>query len=523
MKLQALSGEKSIQKMILTFKGYNHNLSIGDGEFYDMQNLSSRLYPLLSTRLPRGTVKSFIQPNGLADKNVLVYVDGTNFYYNDVVRGTVTNGPKQLISMGTYILIFPDKKFYNISTGEYGSLENHISMAGAISISGCTQDGVSADAATSLYTKISATGIGMGFKQYDGVTISGCTVSSLNGVKIIYYVTNDYIVIAGKIGVATSQSGGLTIDRNVPDMDFLTENNNRIWGCSSAKHEIYSSKLGDPFNWNCYEGISTDSYAATIGSDGDFTGAITYLGYALFFKEECVHKVYGSKPSNYQVIENTIPGVAKSCHKSLSIINGTLYYMSRSGVMAYEGGLPERISYAFGDKTYTDGVAGAYGDKYYISVKEGITYHLFVHDTKLNLWHREDNTQALYFTEYDGKLYYIDGATKILKTVTGNDTDIIYWKAEFSDFTEKTMNQKYVSRLQLRLETENERSIFDVDIQYDGNGVWEKVTSTSGMIRKNYNIPIKIRRCEYYTLRLSGQGQFKLYGIEKTYTEGSGW
>lgn len=34
-------------------------------------------------------------------------------------------------------------------------------------------------------------------------------------------------------------------------------------------------------NWNCFEGIATDSYAASVGSDGDFTGCIGHMGYRL--------------------------------------------------------------------------------------------------------------------------------------------------------------------------------------------------------------------------------------------------
>ena len=36
------------------FKGYNHNLRIGDGEFYDMKNLTGDYYSDLSPRKKRG-------------------------------------------------------------------------------------------------------------------------------------------------------------------------------------------------------------------------------------------------------------------------------------------------------------------------------------------------------------------------------------------------------------------------------------------------------------------------------------
>ena len=68
------------------------------------------------------------------------------------------------------------------------------------------------------------------------------------------------------------------LSRKVPDMDFVCEWNNRLWGCSSEKHELYASALGDPYNWNVFEGTSQDSYILTIGSTGEFTGICAYGG-----------------------------------------------------------------------------------------------------------------------------------------------------------------------------------------------------------------------------------------------------
>ena len=46
-------------------------------------------------------------------------------------------------------------------------------------------------------------------------------------------------------------------------------------------------------------GLSTDSYYGNLGTDGKFTGAITHMGYPLFFKENCLHKVYGDYPAQF--------------------------------------------------------------------------------------------------------------------------------------------------------------------------------------------------------------------------------
>ena len=397
--LPYLNELKTNRRVVIDFKGYNHNHSINDGEFYDMQNLSSSSYPVLAPRRPRGVVQCLTSPNGLFAKNKLAWVEGTSFVYDSLIKGQVANSKKTFVSMGAYILIFPDKKYYNTATGEFGGLESTYSTSSPVSLVGCQLDGTPVSPTTSLYIKITVPGIGSYFKQHDGVLITS-SVEALNKSAVIHNISNDYIIISGQLGYNTSMSG-ITVKRSVPDMDFMTENSNRLWGCSSLKHEVYASKLGDPFNWNCFEGISTDSYAATIGSDGDFTGATTYGGYVIFFKEDLLHKVYGDKPSNFQIYESVCRGVAKGSEKSLVVVNETLYYLSRNGVMAYTGGIPESISHSFGQEIYKNGVAGAYKNKYYISL-EDTNSHLFCFDESLGMWHKEDNTKVTDFTSLDG-------------------------------------------------------------------------------------------------------------------------
>ena len=44
------------QQVTDTFGGYNHNLKIPEGEFYEMMNLCGDDYPLLATRKQRNTL-----------------------------------------------------------------------------------------------------------------------------------------------------------------------------------------------------------------------------------------------------------------------------------------------------------------------------------------------------------------------------------------------------------------------------------------------------------------------------------
>ena len=94
------------------FKGYNHNLYAQDGELWDMKNLTSDYYPLLSPRRPRYLYATLTKPNGFYAKDGLYWVDGTGFYADGALKGNVTDGRKVFAGLGAYIIIFPDKAYY---------------------------------------------------------------------------------------------------------------------------------------------------------------------------------------------------------------------------------------------------------------------------------------------------------------------------------------------------------------------------------------------------------------------------
>lgn len=50
MRYPTLTQLPTSRDMVDVFGGYNHNLRIRDGEFYDMQNLTGEHYPILSPR-----------------------------------------------------------------------------------------------------------------------------------------------------------------------------------------------------------------------------------------------------------------------------------------------------------------------------------------------------------------------------------------------------------------------------------------------------------------------------------------
>jgi hypothetical protein len=283
-------------------------------------------------------------------------------------------------------------------------------------------------------------------------------------------------------------------------------------------------------NWNCFAGISTDSWAATIGSDGKFTGATTFLGYPMFFKEDSLIKISVSAIGGHQIKETKCRGVQKGSEKSLSILNETLYYKSSTSVCGYNGSLPFSISDELGDTRYYDAVGGTVGDRYYLSMRdtEG-KYCMFVYDSKNGIWCKEDNTEVLYFCRHADDLYYIDSKDKTLKSVRGT---LLYdvpekategkfdWFAESGNIGYSSPDNKYVARINLRITLEFGTNV-DFYLQYDSSGKWEHKFNMSGKGTRTFTVPIIPNRCDHFKYKISGKGGCKIHSITKTMEEGS--
>ena len=179
MKLPEMTSRSSLRPSVQTaFGGLNHNLSAGDGELYAMKNLSGREFPLLTPRLQRGLLTTLSNPGGIGAGDEAWWADGTGFYYGGVRKGTVTAGAKTFAAMGRYILIFPDKKYYDAVDDVFGSMEE--SWQGSASFCSGTYAGVYAAANT-----IRAAGAEWSFRPGDALTVSGCRRHEENNKTLI--------------------------------------------------------------------------------------------------------------------------------------------------------------------------------------------------------------------------------------------------------------------------------------------------------------------------------------------------
>ena len=312
----------------------------------------------------------------------------------------------------------------------------------------------------------------------------------------------------------------ITIERAVPDLSFAFCHDNRLWGVE--KDKIYASKLGDPFNFVDYSTIADASWTVGIASSGPFTGGIAYNGYPTFFKEDRIIRVSGNYPSQYSTYETAdVPGVAKGSSKSLAVCNGYLYYLSPEGVCAYSGSYPSVIGEDIGE-VLSYGCGGAGGDKYYLEASANEVLAVYVYDTRVRAWLKEEKLEAAGFTDIGRDLYALteDGIYLLDSEKQTGDTEEDFKSfTEFAPIYDGHLTKKGLSKLHISLEA-SEGAKVTIYISYDG-GEWIKVKEISSSKRQNYNIPLTIRRCGYYRIRIEGKGNYIIYAIGKVRYFGS--
>lgn len=580
------------------FLGMNLNEELSAGENHITYNWCNDDYPVLRTRKPSIRTEAHIEAHAqgaLLKKSLAVVRDGYLYWAGGVTPVNsvpFTSGDKQLVSMGAYLIVFPDGYYFNTEKPtDKGYIERRFNTDGStVTFQLCKQDGsaygtpavsnIAPDnpangdlwidttenphilkqwAETSsmwvviptVYLKIGSTGIGQGLKMYDSVEISGIEAAGnpyqaqltfLNGTMIVYDCGDDYIVVAGIVDGATSITDNVHVDMTMPPMDYVCESNNRLWGCKygivngEPLNEIYACKLGDFRNWRSYMGLSTDSYTVSLGTDGEFTGAVNYLGYPIFFKENAIHKIYGTAPANYQVQTTTARGVEKGSWRSLCVIDEILYYKSAVDIVAYDGSLPARISDALGDAKFKDAVFGNGNGKLYcfmtmergkaIASDDGTV--CMVYDPRLRTWNGVGYGKTVFCGSSSGDIIRVDGAACVyLLNPNGGEegepeptvtSKLVTGRMAYGD-AKNTMKLLKVT-LRMRIEKGANLKVYTNYDSDDVNG-FKLVREFHAKKLGTYVLPIFIRKCDSVRLGFIGEGDISIFGLTQVYTEGA--
>ncbi len=598
MRVAGLKENKRSKTMLSAFSGLDKRAKPAAGGFLDMQNMSGKHSPRISVRDRRG-IMNLGDANiyGLSSmdlclddsihQNALIAVRGDRiraFYYKDdgILYWKDVAGPTNFqtfdtekvgVVSGGYVYFFPDKFYVNLmDLTDLGKLEAVASLkTGAIySESGdgyfevvlepCDLNGNPTEGETTYMRllrkryKLVNDGKGdfvtnvaytSGFSDMDTVTISGFADNELNGDYSIQKVDplHQYIVIAAPKAIVQSGTGmTVTVSRLVPDMDYVVAAGNRLWGCrygvdenGKPINEIYASALGDPKNWRKFLGVSTDSWQASVGSCGVFTGAICYDGKPIFFKEDTIIKIYGDYPAEFTMTEHALRGIESGSAKSAVVVNDVLYYKSANGVVKYDGGIPVNVDTALGNSKWKNAVAGGVDDRYFISMEDmSGRRSLFTYDTVKRQWYREDDILVKAFCRCGSELYMLCGGEEKnqVYTVCGSYNGMngenagmleapVSWYCETAELEYETPDHVYVSMLQLRLDIPFGSRV-QVDVEYDSDGVWRRQQVIEGRKKRAVEIPLRPRRCDHFRLRISGTGDAVICSIAKQTEDCSG-
>lgn len=495
-KLQKLQTAADVQT---AFGGYQHTENVTDGEFYDCENVSPDSFPLLSTRAPRALWTAYqTDENGDA-----VNLNSTRFFEHDGITAAANVSDKLVL---------------------------------------CSSNGI----------------------VYDGAYVSGVTLArGVTNRAIIPFGRNFFIVPDGLYVTVSDDSAPAVTQVSCPVMDYAVEHNNRIWGCRYGENadgdfvnELYACALGDPTQWETFDGISTDSYCVSLGCSGAFTGACRLGGDVLFFKEDHIIRVSGDTPADFTVTSMPAEGAEQGAYRSVVNVNDRVFYKSRSGVTVFDGVMPYCVSEPLGERRFSDVCAGTVGGRYYFAGTDPAGERkIFVYDTAHRLWYKEDDKHDTRFFVYRKNCLYLvcreaqfnigaipvgiyqfyihDGRfTPDACAIFTDESDPTYtykyvpeqkvaWFAETGRLTVRGPQSLLLRKLNIALKLD-EGAKLKVELQCDGETEWRSAFYCDNEFSGAFTLPVRLPRCDSFRLRLSGEGGCVVRSVVRVYEKTSG-
>ena len=424
MKMPILENIENTFTQPLLFQGLNMKELIEDKEISFGINLDSELIPAIAPRKPMSILETRTAPhNFMMVEGKPMYVDSTNLVYNGVVRGRVTAGRKSIVDFNGFLVIFPDKKYYDYIDDEWGSFD-------------CPYD-----------------------------------------------------------------------------IDFTTVYYNRIFGISGS--DIYASKVGDFKTWDEYAGLETDSWAADVYSDGDFTGITSYQDHVIFFKRDQMWELYGYTPSQFKIMEASKMGCVDD--RSISEVGGMLFFLSETGVQTYAGGFPREISERLNITNLEKGAAIGDGRKYYICIDKVV----YTFDTWNGVWTPYADIDVVDFAKSDNEIYAMTTDGKVYHFEDGEE--IVEWEAKTKKFDDGTFRKKSIKSVKLKVQMDVNAELF-VYVSADERPfvLHKHIRQVDTFYRKSREVwaTIPLKRASTYQIKIIGKGKSIVYG-EREFVVGS--
>ena len=327
---------------------------------------------------------------------------------------------------------------------------------------------------------------------------------------------------------------GITIRREVPDMQYVCEHDNRLWGVSNEETDevynertgeretvrsrvIFASALGEPSRFYEYKGLATDSYAVAVAGVGDFTALCKYQGALLAWKEDRMYRLTGSFPAEYYLRSYNIDGVASGSAHSIQVINQALYYLAPAGVMSYYGTAPTYIGEQLGMNRLREGVAGRDRTHYYLSAAESDGRHLYAYDVAHGLWTEETPGGAVSMDRFGDRCHaVIDGEICVLDAADSAET--VSWSAELFRWDEGTFAHKRYLHVTVEADVP-EGATLALKWKDERDLTWQtaQLQREPEIAERVYRWVLDTKRAARMHVRLQGTGAVKVYALEREF------
>lgn len=413
----------------------------------------------LKVRPGRGVIRQLVKGQGIYADDTVAYVDNGRLYYGaNAVDGVyLGSGEKQIHRLGSLMMVFPDEVYVDLddtlSVGEMSvkrfceeirvctvdkALNEMIGYGVCETLPSEAEDGeycLVVDGSgvnkmykreqgrwvfTPSYIKISAYGVGVGFRVNDTVSCAGLG----EGVGDHFAVAiKEHSALYAVGGVPSSyEPRGAELKREVPTFDFSTISLGRLFGVRRGKDKngnwvssIYASVVNDPFNFSPYSG----GVVYPIDVSGEFTALVAHESGAIAFTENDIVEI---RVRNGSIVTTVYRGhgVEKGAHKSVVSYGGKVYYKCRSSICVFDGAVSEVITCCYPGRIFGDGngcAAICVNGKYYINISyNGTERAILVYDTENDIATLQGSADVFAYAKRGDMLYGISEDKLVLMT-----------------------------------------------------------------------------------------------------------
>lgn len=525
------------------FGGLDARRAAADGAIRDMENMSLRFSPALASRKPRRKLDEKWNDFGGAyygERDFVVH--GGKLYDNGTAVCNVTAGEKQMVALENKLYVFPDKIEYDVKNKTYKNrgvkLSNEGNYKSAWISWGWSETGGDVSHITfktefitleyadfpdvpfktgdRIFVEIQ--GSASSTKYEYGVTVESVATGSTDSIpEYSWYIRVPMGTFAAAVGNPSTIEAAvkITIRYDIPDLDFVFASDNRLWGAKGRN--IYASALGQGTVWTDYDTLTTSSWAATTKTGDNITAALDFGGMPVFFAENAVYKIYGENPKEFQYVRQELIGVTAGDHKSVAVGAGYIFYLTRRGIYAWTGGVPQLISAPLGEERITNAVGGSDGAVYYLSCEQGGRHNLYCYDPMTNAWIREDALEAVDIKQKGRDLCLVaaDGNAYLIGDVYSTEGTKIQPEGYFletADYNDGAVVQKSAKNILVQYELTDGEA--DVMVSYDGEP-WNHVYTLYDTDGKKITsvIPLQEKRYRTMRIRIEGDGEIVIYYI----------